>query len=60
MAYNWMVDMREVILALGILLMIISYFQDNFNFYGYYFLFGGIFILFSLVLYGIRFFDRFD
>ncbi|MCR4327021.1 MAG: hypothetical protein NUV46_00380 [Nanoarchaeota archaeon] len=57
---NWLVELREVILVFGILLIIISYFKDSFNFLGYYFIFGVMVILFAIVLYVMRFFERFE
>ena len=54
-----LIDLREVFLSLGILLFVISYFKDNFSFYGLSFL-GGLFVvIFAAFLYLINFFDRF-
>ena len=58
--HSWIVEMREVFLVFGFLLLIISYFNDNFDFFGYYFVFGSLVVIFALVLYAVNFLDRFD
>lgn len=58
--HNWIIDMREVFLAFGVLLLIYSYFKDGFDFLGYYFVFGVMIIIFSMILYVIKFLDKFD
>ncbi len=55
---NFMIDMRQVFFALGILLLIISYVNDHFNMYGYYFLGGAAAIIISFVCYIMYFGKR--
>ncbi|MDP3966448.1 MAG: hypothetical protein Q8Q04_02870 [archaeon] len=58
--HNWMIEMREVYLIFGFLLLIISYFKDNFDFFGYYFVFGAMIVIFSVVLYALHYLDQFN
>ena len=53
-----MIELREVFLALALLLLIISYFKDNFDFFGITFIAGGLVIILSIALYLINFFNK--
>jgi len=50
--------MREVFLSLGILLLVISYFKDNFNYFGAYYIIGILVLAFSIALYLVNFFKK--
>jgi len=55
---DFLVQMKEVILMSGILLMIFSYFKDNFNYFGISYILGVLLIAFSIVVYLINFFKK--
>ncbi|HIH52516.1 hypothetical protein AUJ61_03160 [Candidatus Pacearchaeota archaeon CG1_02_30_18] len=59
---GWLIDfsiqMKEVFLSLGILLLVISYFKDNFNYFGAYYIIGILVLAFSIALYLVNFFKK--
>ena len=58
--FNWLVDLREVFIVFGVLLLIISYVEDNFDFFGYYFVFGVLVIILGLALYLAHFLENLE
>jgi len=57
-AMDFMIQMKDVFLTLGILFLIISYFKDNFNLLGFYYITGVIILAFSIAIFIISFFKK--
>ena len=55
---EFMIQMKEVLLVTGVLLMIISYFKDNFYYLGAYYIAGVLIIAVAIVFYLISFFKK--
>ncbi|NCN51517.1 hypothetical protein GW931_00710 [archaeon] len=55
---EFMIQMKEVLLVTGVLLMIISYFKDNFDYLGAYYIAGVLIIAVAIVFYLISFFKK--
>jgi len=57
-AMDFLIQMKNVFLTLGILFLIISYFKDNFNLLGPYYIAGVLILTFSIAIFIISFFKK--